>query len=197
MSHLGLILWYRHPHISEMQLLNHLQANPDFDINQKIGENQRTLYMQLITHPSIQLNNPLLQVVLRRNPNPMVRDWVGQTADEILEQLIRVLEENHLEDTDPTMIVLREKLQFARDYKQRYLAPARNVLRYKAVSKNRLLTGTNERPALVEDVEGKITEFLSGEKGHLNEGIRKFREKRGLGGKRKTARRKTRKSWNK
>lgn len=135
-------------------ILAFLQANPDMTIDSVLSrQSLANLYMEIMFHAGIQANNPLVAEVLRRRPNPLLKDRYGKTARNIAEQ--RALQFADDPVRGPRWAA---KAALARQYEEDFLREAaRNTGTLMSLSRNGLPTAPNTL--------GVITEYLSGEKG--------------------------------
>ena len=152
-------------------ILAFLQANPHMSIDTILTrQGLRNPYMEVMFHGMIGPNHPVIAEILRRKPNPFLKDERGDTARNIVEQRARSFA------ASPTHVPLwAAKVALARQYEEDFLRnAARNTGSLMSLSRNGLPTSTNTL--------GVITEYLSGEKGGPAIALSKLRVKSGQPG---------------
>jgi hypothetical protein len=133
----------------------------------------------------------LFDEVLRRKPDPFIKDKKGKTALDIAKERFEQFKE------DPRSEMFWEKLQAAKQYEKDYLRNiARNASTMKSLSKNGLYIGkpNGTKLQIPPDTENIVSGFLTGETGGPSAALSKLRVKAGLpgvpsqGGKRRKSR---------
>lgn len=180
-------------------LLMFLQLNHDISLDSIVNKSTgNTILMEMMFHAGVGADDLVFDEVLRRKPDPFVKNKFGQTALDIAKQRFQQFKETHKSEQ------FWEKLQAAKQYEKDYLRNiARNASTMKSLSKNGLYIGkpNGTKLQIPPDTENIVSGFLTGETGGPSVALSKLRVKAGLpgvpsqGGKRRKSRkvRKTRK----
>lgn len=218
-------------------LADYLSAHPDLDVNDvycnfrfsSLSYNTRhyfplhtNLYGMLMLSPIIDIDNPILKEIIRRNPHPEIvstayydreTKQATKTLEEFLEDEINgntsilndMIQYRYPQDKIDALIrkitILRKKLEVAKKRSNPLLSSAKNLSSYMQISKNIFLKKGNVR-GMTGNVEESIGSYLSGETGPVGKQMSKLRVKLGepgvqslqKGGKRKGKKSSKRKS---
>lgn len=174
-------------------ILAFLQANPTVDVNTiRDRQTDDTLYMEVMFDARITVDSPLFIEVMRRKPDPYLKNTFGQTAlDQVKNRYYQFRDQRFL-----------DKYRVAKQYEDSFVkSQARNLSALLLSGKNALgqlptnasssstttttsssSQATPRRVPIPQNAENKITEFLTGIKGPTATKMSQLRVKAGLSG---------------
>lgn len=160
-------------------LLMFLQLNHEMSLDSIVNKTGNTILMEMMFHAGVGADDLVFDEVLRRKPDPFVKNKFGQTALNIAKQRFQQFKQG------PKSEQFWEKVQAAKQYEKDYLRNiARNASTMKSLSKNGLYIGkpNDTRVQIPPDTENIVSGFLTGESGGPSVALSKLRVKAGLPG---------------
>lgn len=169
---------YRHIRgLGNIGLLAFLQNNPTLDVNELTYYGE-PLYSNIMFSGGIEADNPLVAEVLRRGPDPFLKDNYGKTALNI------VLARYEQFYTAPVQRErFRKKVIVARKYQDDYVKKRDEYVKKHARNlRSLMLTAKDPLSSLPSDVQQKIKGYLTGVSGPNQVQMSKLRVKADLPG---------------
>lgn len=156
--------------LSSNVLYQYLISHPFISLDSIRDQDGRTPYMYALHNPSVEISSPLFYEVVRRNPDPFVRNNQGQTASQMMDRRIQ-----DFVYIGTLIAKMAAKRQFSKDYEREFLAA-----RGKNLGSAR--TAFPDGLPISLEAESLVSEFISGESGPLPVAQSKLRVKSGQPG---------------